>query len=62
VKVLVTGATGFAGSTIGADLKFRLVREDFRDAVAWVARILPTRPMGFNTPAPAPNAQVGSFP
>ncbi len=26
------------------DLKFRLVREDFADAVAWVARILPTRP------------------
>jgi DNA polymerase-3 subunit beta len=44
VKVFATGATGFAGSTIGADLKFRLVREDFRDAVAWVARILPTRP------------------
>jgi DNA polymerase-3 subunit beta len=44
VTVFVTGATGFAGSTIGADLKFRLVREDFRDAVAWVARILPTRP------------------
>jgi DNA polymerase-3 subunit beta len=44
VKVLVTGATGFAGSTIDADLKFRLIREDFRDSVAWVARILPTRP------------------
>jgi DNA polymerase-3 subunit beta len=27
-----------------ADLKFRLVREDFADAVAWVARNLPTRP------------------
>jgi DNA polymerase-3 subunit beta len=26
------------------DLKFRLVREDFADAVAWVARNLPTRP------------------
>lgn len=26
------------------DLKFRLVREDFADAVAWVARILPSRP------------------
>jgi DNA polymerase III subunit beta len=26
------------------DLKFRLVREDFADAVAWVARTLPTRP------------------
>ena len=31
-------------TTIGTDLKFRLVREDFADAVAWVARILPTRP------------------
>jgi DNA polymerase-3 subunit beta len=38
VTVVVTGAT------IGTDLKFRLVREDFADAVAWVARILPTRP------------------
>ena len=27
------------------DLKFRLVREDFADAVAWVARILPSRPL-----------------
>lgn len=27
------------------DLKFRLVREDFADAVAWVAKNLPTRPM-----------------
>jgi DNA polymerase-3 subunit beta len=44
VKVLLTGATGFARSTIDADLKFRLIREDFRDSVAWVARILPTRP------------------
>src|SRR5437879_12562304 len=26
------------------ELKFRLVREDFADAVAWVARNLPTRP------------------
>src|SRR5581483_1182182 len=26
------------------DLKFRLVREDFADAVAWVARNLPARP------------------
>ncbi len=26
------------------DLKFRLVRDDFADAVAWVARNLPTRP------------------
>jgi DNA polymerase-3 subunit beta len=26
------------------DLKFRLVREEFADAVAWVARNLPTRP------------------
>jgi DNA polymerase-3 subunit beta len=32
-------------TTVGlTDLKFRLVREDFADAVAWVARILPTRP------------------
>ncbi|BBZ25712.1 hypothetical protein MMAD_00070 [Mycolicibacterium madagascariense] len=31
-------------TTMGTDLKFRLVREDFADAVAWVARILPTRP------------------
>ncbi|PQM45940.1 DNA polymerase III subunit beta [Mycobacterium talmoniae] len=27
------------------DLKFRLMREDFADAVAWVAKNLPTRPM-----------------
>ena len=33
-----------ATTTLGTDLKFRLVREDFADAVAWVARILPTRP------------------
>ena len=34
-----------ATTTVGhTDLKFRLVREDFSDAVAWVARILPTRP------------------
>jgi DNA polymerase-3 subunit beta len=31
-------------TTVGSDLKFRLVREDFADAVAWVARSLPTRP------------------
>jgi DNA polymerase-3 subunit beta len=32
-------------ATLGlTDLKFRLVREDFADAVAWVARNLPTRP------------------
>lgn len=34
-----------ATTTAGlGDLKFRLVREDFADAVAWVARNLPTRP------------------
>ncbi len=34
-----------ATTTVGVtDLKFRLVREDFADAVAWVARTLPTRP------------------
>ncbi len=34
-----------ATTTTGlTDLKFRLVREDFADAVAWVARILPSRP------------------
>jgi DNA polymerase III subunit beta len=34
-----------ATTTIGVtDLKFRLVRDDFADAVAWVARTLPTRP------------------
>src|SRR6195256_2585041 len=34
-----------ATTTVGlTDLKFRLVRDDFADAVAWVARILPTRP------------------
>ncbi|EUA56638.1 DNA polymerase III beta subunit, N-terminal domain protein [Mycobacterium xenopi 4042] len=27
-----------------SDLKFRLVRDDFAEAVAWVARNLPTRP------------------
>ena len=27
-----------------SDLKFRLTREDFADAVAWVARNLPSRP------------------
>jgi DNA polymerase-3 subunit beta len=31
-------------TTVGSDLKFRLLREDFADAVAWVARSLPTRP------------------
>jgi DNA polymerase-3 subunit beta len=31
-------------TTVGSDLRFRLVREDFADAVAWVARSLPTRP------------------
>ncbi|MBP2455203.1 DNA polymerase III subunit beta [Mycolicibacterium lutetiense] len=34
-------ATTTAGLT---DLKFRVVREDFADAVAWVARNLPSRP------------------
>src|SRR5260370_33496724 len=34
-----------ATTTVGlTDLKCRLVREDFADAVAWVARNLPTRP------------------
>ena len=34
-----------ATTTVGlTDLKFRLVREDFADAVAWVARNLPSRP------------------
>jgi DNA polymerase-3 subunit beta len=33
-----------ATTTVGSDLKFRLVREDFAEAVAWVARSLPTRP------------------
>jgi DNA polymerase-3 subunit beta len=34
-----------ATTTVGlTDLKFRLLREDFADAVAWVARNLPTRP------------------
>src|SRR5271155_3380193 len=34
-----------ATTTVGlSDLKFRLVRDDFADAVAWVARTLPTRP------------------
>lgn len=34
-----------ATTTVGVtDLKFRLVREDFAEAVAWVARNLPTRP------------------
>jgi DNA polymerase III subunit beta len=34
-----------ATTTVGlTDLKFRLVRDDFADAVAWVAHNLPTRP------------------
>jgi DNA polymerase-3 subunit beta len=33
-----------ATTTVGSDLKFRLVREDFADAVAWVARSVPARP------------------
>lgn len=34
-----------ATTTVGlTDLKFRLAREDFADAVAWVAKNLPTRP------------------
>ncbi len=34
-----------ATTTVGlTDLKFRLTREDFADAVAWVARNLPSRP------------------
>jgi DNA polymerase-3 subunit beta len=34
-----------ATTTVGlTDLKFRLVRDDFADAVAWVARNLPMRP------------------
>src|SRR6478752_9254387 len=38
-------AMDVATTTVGlTDLKFRLVREDFADAVAWVARNLPTRP------------------
>lgn len=32
-----------ATTTVGSDLKFRLLREDFADAVAWVARSLPSR-------------------
>lgn len=31
-------------ATVGADLKCRLVRDDFAEAVAWVARNLPSRP------------------
>lgn len=31
-------------TTVGSDLRFRLVREDFAEAVAWVARSLPSRP------------------
>ena len=34
-----------ATTTVGlTDLKFRLVRDDFAEAVAWVARTLPARP------------------
>ncbi len=33
-----------ATTTVGSELRFRLVREDFAEAVAWVARSLPTRP------------------
>jgi DNA polymerase-3 subunit beta len=33
-----------ATTTVDSDLKFRLSREDFADAVAWVARSLPSRP------------------
>jgi DNA polymerase-3 subunit beta len=34
-----------ATTTVGlTDLKFRMVRDDFADAVAWVARNLPSRP------------------
>ena len=33
-----------ATTTVDSDLKFRLVREDFAEAVAWVARSLPARP------------------
>jgi len=32
-----------ATTMVDSDLKFRLAREDFADAVAWVARILPTK-------------------
>lgn len=32
-----------ATTMVDSDLKFRLVREDFADAVAWVARILPAK-------------------
>ena len=38
------GKIDVATTTVGSDLKFRLVREDFADAVAWVARSLPSRP------------------
>ena len=32
-------------TTVGlTDLKFRLARDDFADAVAWVAKNLPSRP------------------
>lgn len=31
-------------AAVGSDLRFRLVREDFAEAVAWVARSLPARP------------------
>jgi len=32
-----------ATTVVDSDLKFRLARDDFADAVAWVARILPTK-------------------
>ena len=32
-----------ATTMVDSDLKFRLARDDFADAVAWVARILPTK-------------------
>src|SRR6185437_6984238 len=38
-------AMDVATTAVGlTDLKFRLVRDDFADAVAWVARTLPSRP------------------
>ena len=33
-----------ATTRTATDLKFRLVRESFADAVSWVAKNLPTRP------------------
>ena len=32
-----------ATTLVDSDLKFRLVREDFAEAVAWVVRILPSK-------------------